>query len=64
VGEIEDEHDEEAQLVKKRKGFFEVDGIGFTFFQAQDVVRHPLVQKIVRAYDRRDRHRNREEGTP
>ncbi len=41
-----------------------VDGIGFTFFQAQDVVRHPLVQKIVRAYDRRDRHRNREEGTP
>lgn len=25
VGEIEDEHDEEAQLVKKRKGFFEVD---------------------------------------
>jgi len=33
-----------------------VDGIGFTFFQAQDVVRHPLVQKIVRAYDRRDRH--------
>ncbi len=25
VGEIEDEHDEEAQLVKKRKGFYEVD---------------------------------------
>lgn len=25
VGEIEDEHDEEAQLVKKRKDFFEVD---------------------------------------
>jgi len=25
VGEIEDEHDEETQLVKKRKGFFEVD---------------------------------------
>ena len=37
-----------------------VDGIGFTFFQAQDVVRHPLVQKIVRAYDRRDRHRKGE----
>jgi phosphate starvation-inducible PhoH-like protein len=34
-----------------------VDGIGFTFFQAKDVVRHPLVQKIVRAYDRADRHR-------
>lgn len=28
-----------------------IDGISFTFFQADDVVRHPLVQKIVRAYD-------------
>lgn len=37
-----------------------VEGIGFTFFQAQDVVRHPLVQKIVRAYDRRDRHRTQD----
>ncbi|MBF6058612.1 PhoH family protein [Thiomicrorhabdus heinhorstiae] len=32
-----------------------VDGIGFTFYQAQDVVRHALVQKIVHAYDRYDR---------
>jgi phosphate starvation-inducible PhoH-like protein len=28
-----------------------VDGIGFTYFQARDVVRHPLVQRIVEAYD-------------
>jgi len=28
-----------------------VDGISFTFFDARDVVRHPLVQKIVAAYD-------------
>lgn len=32
-----------------------VEGIGFTFYQAQDVVRHSLVQKIVRAYDKYDR---------
>ncbi|MBO1923851.1 PhoH family protein [Thiomicrorhabdus sp. 6S3-12] len=32
-----------------------VEGIGFTFYQAQDVVRHRLVQKIVHAYDRYDR---------
>src|SRR3546814_5327086 len=25
-----------------------VDGIGFTFFEAKDVVRHPLVAKIVK----------------
>src|SRR5688572_27919326 len=31
-----------------------VDGISFTFFQARDVVRHPLVARIVDAYDSRD----------
>ncbi|MCE2943509.1 MAG: PhoH family protein [Lysobacteraceae bacterium] len=31
-----------------------VEGISFRFFEAKDVVRHPLVAKIVRAYDRRD----------
>ena len=29
----------------------DVEGISFTFFNARDVVRHPLVQRIVRAYD-------------
>jgi phosphate starvation-inducible PhoH-like protein len=28
-----------------------VDGIGFTYFGNKDVVRHPLVQRIVEAYD-------------
>jgi phosphate starvation-inducible PhoH-like protein len=32
----------------------EVDGVSFTFFEARDVVRHPLVARIVSAYDRRD----------
>ena len=31
-----------------------VDGVSFTFFEARDVVRHPLVARIVNAYDRRD----------
>jgi phosphate starvation-inducible PhoH-like protein len=30
----------------------DVDGVSFTFFEARDVVRHPLVAKIVRAYER------------
>jgi phosphate starvation-inducible PhoH-like protein len=30
-----------------------VDGVAFTFFDAHDVVRHPLVQRIVRAYESR-----------
>ncbi len=29
-----------------------ISGIGFVHFDAQDVVRHPLVQSIIRAYDR------------
>jgi phosphate starvation-inducible protein PhoH and related proteins len=29
----------------------DVEGISFTFFDARDVVRHPLVQRIVRAYE-------------
>ncbi|MET0028479.1 MAG: PhoH family protein [Candidatus Thiodiazotropha sp.] len=32
-----------------------VDGISFTFFNARDVVRHPVVQRVVRAYDEYDR---------
>ncbi len=29
----------------------DVDGISFTFFKSKDVVRHPLVQRIVEAYE-------------
>lgn len=32
-----------------------VEGISFTFFNARDVVRHPVVQRVVRAYDDYDR---------
>lgn len=32
----------------------DVPGLGFTWFANRDVVRHPLVQRIVEAYDRHD----------
>ena len=32
----------------------DVPGIGFTFFKSSDVVRHPLVQRIVEAYESYD----------
>jgi phosphate starvation-inducible PhoH-like protein len=35
-----------------------VNGISFTFFNARDVVRHALVQRIVGAYDAYDRERS------
>ena len=32
----------------------DVDGLGFSFFNPKDVVRHPLVKRIVEAYDAHD----------
>ena len=37
----------------------EVDGVSFTFFESRDVVRHPLVSRIVSAYDRRDQQQTK-----
>jgi phosphate starvation-inducible PhoH-like protein len=37
-----------------------VRGIAFTRFTSADVVRHPLVQKIIDAYERDTESRNRE----
>ncbi len=37
-----------------------VDGVAFTFFDARDVVRHPLVQRIVQAYESRSGNSRRE----
>ena len=40
-----------------------LEGISFTFFEAKDVVRHPLVAKIVRAYDARDASNENSDNT-
>jgi phosphate starvation-inducible PhoH-like protein len=37
-----------------------IDGIGFAFFSAKDVVRHPLVQKVVEAYERFEKTKTNE----
>jgi phosphate starvation-inducible PhoH-like protein len=41
-----------------------VEGIGFMRFTEADVVRHPLVQSIIRAYEYRDARRSRTERHP
>jgi phosphate starvation-inducible PhoH-like protein len=46
-------------LVEARQLLARVEGIGFVQFTDRDVVRHPLVQDIIRAYDsRRSRQQN------
>ncbi|MEO1766958.1 PhoH family protein [Thiobacter aerophilum] len=39
-------------LVQAQQVLAKVPGIAFTHFQSEDVVRHPLVQHIINAYDR------------
>jgi phosphate starvation-inducible protein PhoH and related proteins len=41
-------------LIQARNVLRDVPGIGFVEFTDKDVVRHPLVQHIIRAYDRHD----------
>jgi phosphate starvation-inducible PhoH-like protein len=51
-------------LVEARDLLKGVEGIAFVHFTERDVVRHPLVQDIIRAYDyRRARRAGSEEET-
>jgi len=42
-------------LVEAQKILQGVEGIGFASFTEKDVVRHPLVQDIIKAYEGRNR---------
>ena len=37
----------------------DVEGISYTFFNTKDVVRHPLVQRIVTAYENYEQQQNK-----
>ena len=53
--DLDDEHGErggrELRAHSSERLLRAVPGIGFTHFTAEDVVRHPLVARIIRAYD-------------
>ena len=42
-------------LIQATKILNNVSGIGFTYFDDSDIVRHPLVRKIIGAYDTIDK---------
>ena len=46
---------QKSGLADAREVLHEVRGIAFTLFLSEDVVRHPLVQQIVNAYERRSK---------
>ena len=45
---------QESGLVEARKVLSKVDGVHFHEFDHRDVVRHPLVSKIISAYEPRN----------
>jgi phosphate starvation-inducible PhoH-like protein len=44
---------QKSGLIEARRILEDVRGIAFTEFGAQDVVRHPLVARIIDAYEKR-----------
>jgi phosphate starvation-inducible PhoH-like protein len=58
VTQIDLAKSQKSGLIEAREVLKKVRGIAFTHFDAEDVVRHPLVQRIVNAYG------NYKTGTP
>ena len=55
VTQIDLHRTQKSGLIDARNVLQRVEGIAFTIFQSEDVVRHPLVQQIVNAYERHSR---------
>ena len=48
---------QKSGLVEVQEVLRDIRGLGFTYFKSEDVVRHPLVQRIVNAYERHEKHK-------
>jgi len=60
VTQIDLAHGKKSGLVEVRSVLKGVRGVAFSEFLAEDVVRHPLVQKIVTAYERYELEKRRQ----
>ncbi|NLI89936.1 MAG: PhoH family protein [Epulopiscium sp.] len=47
---------EESGLLEAGEILKDIEGIGFTYLTKRDVVRHPLVQRIIDAYEKKDNY--------
>lgn len=47
---------EESGLIEAAEILSDVEGVGFTYLTKRDVVRHPLVQRIIDAYEEKDNY--------
>lgn len=48
---------QKSGLIEAQQVLKDIRGIAFTRFLSEDVVRHPLVQRIVSAYEKHDKHK-------
>jgi len=55
VTQIDLDVNKHSGLIQAAKILQNVSGIGFTYFDESDIVRHPLVKKIIGAYDTIDK---------
>jgi len=55
VTQIDLDVNKHSGLIQATKILNNVSGIGFTYFDDSDIVRHPLVRKIIGAYDTIDK---------
>jgi phosphate starvation-inducible PhoH-like protein len=58
VTQIDLARGQKSGLIEARAVLQDIRGIAFSEFLAEDVVRHPLVQKIVTAYERYEQQKN------
>jgi phosphate starvation-inducible PhoH-like protein len=57
ITQVDLPEDKRSGLVEVARILEGIDGIGLMRFSEADIVRHPLVQSIIRAYDREERRR-------
>ena len=52
ITQIDLKNEQISGLVEASRVFNDVEGIKFCYLTVDDVVRHPLVQKIIKAYEK------------
>jgi phosphate starvation-inducible protein PhoH and related proteins len=62
VTQIDLPQDKISGLVEAEKLLCKTEGIRFVHFSDLDVVRHPLVQEVIRAYDQMDQQKRKNNG--
>jgi len=60
VTQIDLAHGQKSGLIEAQAVLKNVRGIAFSFFNSEDVVRHPLVQRIVNAYEQHSPKRRKQ----